>query len=732
MKNWYLGCCILFVHFLSLSQESLEPIAFQYRGTARQHLKSTNTIDSIFVYTYDTLHLPLFDDFSKSKFQDHSASPGASNVSEQLYYKLVDLSAMPLPANSIYTSAITKRKVTQNGATTEIPLTPINIQVANFGAYPVQYTLVQAYPPYYIFDTLDFVNDPDTVFVNAPEYLQDSARIFTAHLSDQQAIWIDNYAYHNYTHAKDPWSLGVATFDGLDETGYPYNFGTTSVGSADRLTSKSIDLSGYLPSDSIYLSFLVQAEGWGDEPEANDSIVLEFYNVNLDAWELVWSMIGENVSDFKIGHLRITNPNFLTDGFKFRFKNYGGLSGMLDEFHLDYVHLRPGSGYQDTLFKDFAFVYPIGSLVDTYTQVPWDHWVNDPTHMNAAAQVTVRNGSNITENNLDGSVTVKYAGNVEGNFTLIGQTLSGNLPNYAPRTVYSSLHDFSSGYSFSTSPAAATKTFDVIGAVSAQFPNLAQNDSSYTVQYFGNEYAYDDGSAEAAYGITGAQARLAMQFDPYEADTLLGVKIHFVPSVNDVSDKLFLLTVWADNGGQPGTVLYEDQFFFPRTPIYESGRGVFTDYYLVDTALALPDAVFYVGFRQIDADRLNVGFDRNTNNSMHTFYSINGGTIWNNSSLEGSAMIRPIFSTANNADLGISTSENAEVWGVYPNPATANFSIEWDENNVFPGALITDVHGKTIGEIDTLQRNFDLSDFPSGMYFVQLRGSSGAVKKILH
>jgi hypothetical protein len=732
MKNWYLGCCILFIHFLSIGQESLEPILFQYRGKPHQQLKTTNSIDSMFVYNYDTLHLPIFDDFSKSKFQAHDAIPGASNVSEQLFYKLVDLSNVPLAAQSIYTSAVTKRKITQNGGTTEVPLVPITIQVANFSAYPVQYSQVQAYPPYYIYDTLDFVNEPDTVYVPAPEYLQDSARIFTAVVSDQQAIWIDNYAYHNYTHAKNPWSLGVVTFDGLDETGYPYNFGTTSVGSADRLTSKTIDMSGLMPNDSIYMSFLVQAEGLGDEPEAADSIVLEFYNSALASWDLVWSMTGSNVSDFKVGHVRITNPAFLTNGFKFRFKNYGGLSGMLDEFHLDYVHLRSGSGYQDTLFKDFAFVYPIGSLIDTYTQVPWDHWVNDPTHMSNNVAVSVRNGSNITENNLDGSVSVQFAGNVEGNFTLIGQTLSGNLPNYAPRTVYSSLHDFSAGYSFSTSPVTDSKSFDIIGAVSAQFPNLAQNDSSYTVQYFGNEYAYDDGSAEAAYGITGAQARLAYQFDPYEADTLLGVQIHFVPSVNDVSDKLFLLTVWSDNGGVPGTVLYEDAFFYPRTPIYETGRGGFTDYYLVDTGLSLPNELFYVGFRQIDADRLNVGFDRNNDNSVHTFYSINGGSVWNTSSLAGSAMIRPIFATTNNADLSVQTPQEALNWNLYPNPADEVAHIQWDENQLFPGAVLTDAQGRWLLEVTSEQREFNLTNLPEGVYFLQLKGNTSAVKKILH
>lgn len=713
------------------SQESLEAIRFQKRADKKQVLKTTSNIDSSFIYLYDTLSLPLFDEFSHDKFQTHNANPGDPNVTEELFYRLKDVADVPLPASAAYTATITKLRTVQNGSVVETDLPSTTIKVGSFSSYPVVYTTITVYPPYFIYDTLDFPNDPDTIYIAVPEYTQDSALIFTASLSNPDAYWIDQLAYRNFTHAKDPWSLGVVTFDGLDETGYPYNFGSSTVGYADFLTSKSIDLSSFAPNDSIYFSFLAQAEGLGDEPEVSDSLVLEFYNVGQDDWEQVWSMSGSDVQDFKVGHIRITNAAYLTNGFKFRFKNYGGLSGMLDEFHLDYVHLRSGSGYQDTLFKDYAFVYPIGSLIKTYTQVPWDHWVNDPTHMTDSARVIVRNGSNIPENNLNGSVAVEVGGTNEGNFTLMAQTLSGGFPNYAPRSVYESFHNFSSGYVFSTTPSVEEKTFDVIAAASAQFPTYTGNDTSYVQQYFGNEYAYDDGSAEAAYGVTGVQARIAYQFDPYETDTLLGVKIHFVASVYDVSDKLFMLTVWADNGGVPGTVLYQDQFFNARQPIYESERGVFTDYYFEDTAVVLPAGKFYVGWRQIDADRLNIGFDKNNDNSDKTFYSLNGGSTWSNSSLEGSMMMRPIFSTVGNADLGLVEPQVDLNWEVYPNPVTDQLSIRWNENSAFPGAVVVDCTGRVLAEMNSDSESVSFKEFPSGVYFLKLIGNTPSTKKIL-
>jgi len=735
MKFSLVSVFVLIIGFTSFGQEVLNPIGAMKREGAspkkKVSLKSITTVDSTFIYSFDTLSLPLLDEFSHSKFPVLDAQPGDPNVTEQKFYYLTDLSDVPLTNDKKFSTSLTRRYTISGGVVqsqTDLPL--ITIKMADFQHYPVVYSTIQLYPPYNIFDTLDYPNAIDTVALTNPDVKQDSITVFYAHESDPTAYWADNYAYHNYTHAVNPWTLGVVTFDGLDETGYPYAFGTTQSGYADFLTSKTINLASYAPNDSIYLSFLVQRKGFGDEPEPDDSLVLEFYDQAADAWRWIWSTKGGVQNDFQLGHLRITNAAYLTNGFRFRFKNYGGLSGMLDEFHLDYVHLRNGSGYQDTLFKDFAFVYPIGSLIDKYTQVPWEHWVNNPTHMNPNVKVTVRNGSNIPENNLNGNVKVNFNGITEGNFVMNAQTLSNGI-NYAPRTAVSSLHDFTGGYTFSTTPPVSTKTFDIVGSAGAQFPNLSLNDSSYTQQVFENVYAYDDGSAEAAYGLSQVQARVALRFEPYQADTLLGVRICFVPSVVDVSNKLFLLTVWGDNNGKPGTVLYEDQFFYPRTPVYEDGRGVFTDYLLKDTRLSLGGGAFYVGMRQIDSEPLNIGFDMNNPNPSKLFFSLNGGATWPNSSKPGVPMIRPIILTADNVNLSVGELTKEEIdWNVYPNPTSGVVTIDWRSETEFPGAVLVDSQGRTLLQVGTEELRFDLSDAPSGIYFLRLNNSQ-IVKKII-
>jgi hypothetical protein len=428
------------------------------------------------------------------------------------------------------------------------------------------------------------------------------------------------------------------------------------------------------------------------------------------------------VSDFKKAHIRIQDAKYFQNGFQFRFKNYGGLSGSLDHFNIDYVHLRALSGEQDTLFKDFAFVYPIGSLLEDYTSVPWDHYqTNFSDKMTDSARIFVRNGSNIQENSQPGEAWISYNGTLEGSFTLNTLDLTNQDPiqNYSPRTFYESFHDFSSGYHFDETKTGLYQTFDLAATVTAPFAQITLNDTATGQQVFSNYYAYDDGSAEQAYGTTGNQSMLAYQFKPYENDSLIGVQMHFVPTVQNVSGHLFLLTVWNDNNGKPGSVIYEDDFFFPRQPKYENERNKFTNYYLKDT-LKLPiTGTFYVGWRQLEADKLCIGFDRNTIHSNKIFYSVDNGTTWPNTSFEGSLMIRPIFSTKMDAILGIPENKTiATFFDVFPNPTQGMLHINTN-NTSYKGAELYDIQGKKVSTIAQNEFEINLNQLENGVYLLK-------------
>jgi len=107
--------------------------------------------------------------------------------------------------------------------------------------------------------------------------------------------WQDRKCFVNNTFAIRPPSIGVATFDALDENGLIYKHADRSTFPADTLTSVCIRLDSNFTQnrpmrlgDSIYFSFYYQPGGgcsstppvgWeriGDNPERDDKLVLEF------------------------------------------------------------------------------------------------------------------------------------------------------------------------------------------------------------------------------------------------------------------------------------------------------------------------------------------------------------------------------------------------------------------------------------------------------------------------
>ena len=729
----------LFIILGSLSiAQGLEvgPIMRNFHLTAGvQQLKSTgNQIDSTFFFTPDTLSLPFFDEFSSDKFQKYVEDYNAPGLTQQVFYQLLNpQNLQPLASTAAFTDQATFRRTydVSTSSFTDSIFPTIAVKVGDFSAFPIVYSTLNLYPPYYIYDTIGVPDTPDTVWVQNPSFIQDQATIFFATLNDPSALWLDNYAYRNDRYAVDPRSLGVVTFDGLDEDGYPYAIGSSLTNTADYLHSKPLDLSPYTATDSLYFSFLVQPQGFGDVPEATDSLILEFYAKDLDQWIWIWSMSGDTLQPFEVVHIPVLNAQFFEKGFQFRFRNYGALSGSLDHFHIDYVHLRAQSDIADTLFKDFAWVYPLNTLLDTYTSVPWDHYKASTTNrMSDAVSVTIHNGSANAENNSTaGQISYSYNGNVAGAGGMPGFILSNGELNYAPQTTYNSAHDMTP-IPFANNFSGDEQAFRVKGTIAAQFPNLALNDTTGFYQGFSNYYSYDDGSAEAAFGPTGTQARLAIQFDAYEADSLLGVAFHFVPSVIDVSSKLFLLSVWSNENGHPGQLLYEDDVFFPRSPIYGNDRNVFVNYYFTDTQKVSVPSSFFIGWRQLDQERLNLGLDRNIDHSDKVQYSVDGGFTWYTSPFEGSAMLRPIFSTALDASLGIDTPlSEIPTWSCYPNPSSGEVHVvvpQQFENHIIQ---IINLQGQVVGQANGLL--IDTEALTDGIYMLNCLGTNLAPLKLV-
>ena len=719
-------CAAFFSQGISIGESSQN-----LKLTPVQIKKDLNSIDSSFIYFVDTLALPFFDDFSSNKFQEYTPNYSAPGISSQVYYRLKDASTNAIiSSNASYTNQVTFRR-TYNATTSttfDVPFSDTLLKVGNLLSYPVVYNTLSLYPPFYIYDTIGIPDVSDTIWISNPAYFQDSARQFFLPISDSSKIWLDHYAYHNYRFGVNPRSLGVVTFDGLNEQGYPYQIGTSVTNYGDKLTSKPINLGSFSASDSVYFSFLYQPQGLGDVPENGDSLLLEFYAPELSQWFHIWSVSGGATIPFKAVHVNVNDTKFFKLGFQFRFRNYGGLSGALDHFHVDYVHLRSLSAFNDTTFKDFAFSTPINTLLKTYTSVPWDHYkASVGSKMTDSLFVNLYNGSTSAENYQNGQLTINQSNLQQGLYVLPGFLLAEGQINYNPLSFLDSYHDLSIGYEYSRVLPGISQEFDVVGAASAQFPNLYQNDSTSFKQLFSNYYSYDDGSAEAAFGPTGTQARLAIRFDTYEPDSLIGVNLSFLPSVVDVSQKLFLLTVWDNDNGQPGNVLYEDDAFSPRQPSYVNGNNNYQTYYFADTAKVAVGTTFFVGWRQLDPDRLNLGLDRNIDNHTTIRYSVDGGNNWYTAPFSGSAMLRPIFSTLIDATLQTNETEEKELT-IYPNPSNGKLTVDFQNGHQAP-LFVYNQLGQLMMSSDSNQ--LDLTPLNAGIYFVSSPNYSTKVYKVI-
>ncbi len=544
------------------------------------------------------------------------------------------------------------------------------------------------------------------------------------------AIWMDNMVFINRGYAKAPITLGTATFDGLNAQGYPYDFlaSPTSSSSADSLTSKPINLlnyinSGatvnYLISDSLYFSFYYQPQGLGNFPNTNDSLMLEFKAPGTSVWNHIWAKNGtvRAITDsiWKLVMIPIKDIQYLNKGFQFRFRNYATVSGNLDHWNIDYVYLNKYRTMADTIFEDVAFEYNLPSLLNTYSKMPWKHY--NATFMKTGYSTTIRNNYSIQK---FGSFEYKIYDETGAQVNTTYTGGSGNLDpyvtngpvNYAPFT--------SPSLNFTIPPLTDTSNYTIECVVSTNPDKCKRNDTIRHKQEFLNYYAYDDGSAETAYGMSTLNAQMAEKFVSTIADTLRCIDIYFNPILTNANLFAFSLNVWGDNGGTPGTAIYTSDTVL--TPTYaHAGQDQFVHYYLYPP-LYLAASTFYIGFTQKTTEFLNVGVDKNINTQDKMFYNVTG--TWNNPPFPGSLMMHPVFGVADfYAGIENNVSKNKTEVSVYPNPANDKLYIKSKSTDIIEKGSysIVDLYGRII-----LQNKFnkleyiDISSLAEGVYFIRI------------
>lgn len=572
-------------------------------------------------------------------------------------------------------------------------------------------------------------------------FFDDFSKSFS-HFSSK--CWDARHVCFNAQYAVNPPNTGVVTFDAIDNTGKLHSVASNFPFSSDTLISNPINLS-FTSDTTIYLSFYFQPQGLGNRPDDRDSLLLEFYNSDLDEWEGAWACwltasdstlhevnklknsITEKVtakfdSTFFLVHLPITEDRFLTPNFRFRFRNIASLSpntdvpslrGNSDHWHIDMVYLNRGRSYRDTLLNDVSFAKPLKSILNTYQQIPWSHFTN------AAVETELDNPLvfNIDYKNLgliSWNVTRMFSIDNHSNGDVY--SFSGGAENiagteeieYDRRFQYDFVSDWSDSAKF-------TFTSYLITDIAENTSHLRWNDTLRHVQRFNNFYAYDDGTAESGYGLYGEgtqTGQVAVKHTAYKADKLVGVYMYFNRTINDANQKYFKLVVWDDNNGKPGNVIYEQ---IGARPIFTGSLNRFT-LFKFDEEIEIKAGTFYIGWIQTTTDMLNVGFDRNTDSKNRLLYNISGS--WNPTKFHGSLMLRPVFGQLTESPTNVIQTKSEENLRVFPNPSNGSVNVQYSG----VGAIVSvyNTFGQLVANQKLVNGKLDLQHLPNGTYIIRV------------
>ncbi len=553
-----------------------------------------------------------------------------------------------------------------------------------------------------------------------------------------QDRWVDNYVYVNTDLAVSPPSIGVATFDGIDNTGSPY--GTSGAG--DTLTSAEINLE-VIPDD-LHLSYFIQPRGFGEQPETNDNLVLEFKN-DQDEWieQRVYngpdSILFVGDVTFMFDFVRISSTEFLHADFQFRFRNISSGAGAVDMWHLDMVRLL-NNREPSPIFQDVAFQNRTEGILARYSAMPARQFrSNTSSHLRNSFTLNLINHDDDEDGRpIGGPASVMQITELNSGQSVLSPT------QFLP--VKNNNIDPQSGFqlevpgNFSVSSAIANSSdellFETMFTVN---PTEADNDEGLldnnvirTQTVVDDYFAYDDGISEMSILAQGPGTNIAVEFETTVADTLTAVSFQF-PHINgDVTNQFFNLKVWLND-------LTSEPVFFGEilNPLYVDRfvdtLQAFTTYRLEETftgelqPVVIPaNTTFYVGWEQVSnefVDAIPVGLDINAQNvAQYNWFSTNEVEWFDFQSvgIEGAVVVRPIMGVENAIQTSVEDTQNKSRAIIYPNPnkeRLLNVKLDQSENQI-KEIRVLNLGGRLMRSQEWQSNQIDLQNLPSGIYFI--------------
>lgn len=563
----------------------------------------------------------------------------------------------------------------------------------------------------------------------------------------------------NNTRCISPPTFNVATFNGINSQGQPYDYTTDALGKCDSLVSNIFDLSSYSLGDSLYLSFYLQAGGKSDAPDpspkSGDTLYVQFLNQS-NVWTTVWksdSTFTANIdSSFKQVFVKVQNnvKGVFHKNFRFKFLAVGKQTGDFDNWHLDYVYFNKNRSKIDTFLYDRSFSNNVPSFLVNYYAMPWNQYTTKERRNNYPVLYKVKYDFGI--NPLDpANIGITIRDEKLGQIDFERKVLKNfsTLIAASERQINDTIYLSEQGYDSTLISGPTIKSVSIYQADQAdkqiqpfitQNPTVdtvtLRNDTIYQQTELTNYYAYDDGKAEYAYYAPVPNSSVAYKFWVNNPDTLTEIKIHFANNFAEVSSS-FKLRVWTElykvdknqnliDGTKNKVVYSEDTAAYSK-----SGLDQFATYKL-DSLVIVTDT-FYIGFVQTTSRFLQIGFDQNEYiNSSDRILANTGGSWQPFKYGKGNLMMRPVFGTFKGKPAREQEREQFQDVSIVPNPSTGEINI----TGIQPEKVeIFDITGKRINDEAYTHSNlvkFNLSNLTSGIYFISIsKGGNTVVKRVI-
>jgi hypothetical protein len=552
------------------------------------------------------------------------------------------------------------------------------------------------------------------------------------------SLWVNNTSVLvSSGQGINPPTINVATFDGLTSNGTPYSPSPTDYldfGYRDTLESQSIKMTDVaIPfRNTVFLSFFYQWGGNGEPPDENDFLRLEFKN-NLDTWDEITTLYAdeaEDLSTFYFSIFRINEDKYFHDDFRFRFVSYGRKSGRYDAWHIDYVYLDE-QRTEDNSFPDRSVYIPLTTNFEKYFSVPSAHFLDSETITTPSFGLSNLEGISQPMNYLLNANIKSFSEGVllGDNVVALGDTIAPSITPYEKRIIQTEeVPDFSN---FVVGSDSISIQYELVlnsgDTIRSDFgdTDFRTNDTLRFNYLLHNFYAYDDGTAEYAAGLTQPGNQLANRFDLLtdNQDTINGLYIHY-PLVAELNPSTVEFFILSDNGGVPGSVLYEQLI-----PVSIKPNNKFIE---VAFEKGVPvTGSFFIGYTEPIPGRVRIGLDKSNDTGDQLYFRTSSSiSTWSvNDRVLGSLMIRPRFGPAPDVVTGL--PEMPTSISLYPNPTKGEFYIS-DQATVLGIYTLTGHSVAFSSEMVGDQNRIELSSPNSGFYFIKYRiGSILSTAKIL-